>query len=234
MLKKVSLAVAIFTGSLNAQQWFVGVEYPMMSNMSTKWDVSGAVSYSGNADFSYQPLKLKVGVGTPGDWNMNIYYQTAKRKYDRGFEDDEAINELGYDIRKEFGLEGVQGLAPYVQGGIGYGWQKLPKISNYYTTYSDMSLFSVKAGIGIAYLFTNHFQGVLGIDYKYRASDEVEFMSITEPSYTVKQTDTGTQLYIGLNFWFGEDTQVKQDKNNSEHVPITGSESELSPSINVE
>lgn len=229
MLKKVGLAAAVFTASLNAQ-WFVGLEYPMISNMSTRWSVSGDYDGSGNDDFSYQPLKIKVGAGTPGDWNMNIYYQTAKRKYS-GFTEENSLNEFGYDIRKEFGLEGVPGLAPYVQGGVAYGWTKfpVPTFSGYDSF--DRSTLSFKAGIGVAYLFTAHFQALIGLDYKSRLLENMYFDANTE-----EEIDSGTQLYIGLNFWFGEDAHAYQENSYSEPAPATepASEPEVSPSVNIE
>ena len=191
--------IALAAATVLNAQWFVGIEYPFTTELSMKNEIAGQ---NDTTDFDYKPLVVKVGAGTPGDWNMDLYYATGKLEFD-DYTSDDPLNEIGYDIRKEFGLESVKGLAPYLQGGFSVGWMKLN--DNTMIQYDqDLRLnFGLKVGAGIAYLLAEHFQFLLGIDYKYRVWQDIEYQSLNgADTFTLKTSDSGTNVYAGFNLWF--------------------------------
>ena len=190
-MKKIVLAGIVAASTLSAQ-WFIGADYTVSSSMTKNID-NGYTS--NDVDFEYKPLVFKVGAGTPGDWNMNIYYSSEKIEYNFG-KSDKPLNEFGYDIRKEFGMDSIKGLAPFIQGGISYGW-----MDNY--AYSESAVNTgLKLGIGLSYLVANHVQFVVGYDYKIRVWQDVT-VDNSYTSTTISSTDSGSRVYIGCNFWFG-------------------------------
>ena len=196
-MKKIILGSVLLTTLLSAQ-WFIGVDYPVSSNMQREQDVSSnSYSASGTYDYEYTPIIFKVGAGDPENLNMNVYFSTAKIEYEHG-ESSDPLNEIGYDIRKAFAIDSIKGLAPFIQGGVSYGWMKIDE--NYFNQ-SNIYSVGLKAGVGISYILADSFQFLLGIDYKYRKWQDIE-VAENYNSGTISNTDKGTKVYVGFNLWF--------------------------------
>ncbi len=183
-----------------SNSWFMGVEYPVVSNMNMKIEFSGD---SMDNDYTYQPLVIKLGFGKQGGYNQNIYFSSAKPDFDGSGEDSNPINELGYDMRYEFDIS-KKGFYPFIQGGFSYGWQKID--DNEYINFSEDSIkfFGLKVGAGLSYYINNNFQLLAGIDYKYLNWQDIKIYNYNDPfkSITLNPTSSGTQINIGANFWF--------------------------------
>ncbi len=191
--------VSLVAATALSAKWFVGVEYPFSTQLSMKSEMKGQ---SETEDFDYKPLVVKVGAGTPGGWNMDVYYATGKLEFDN-YTSDDPLNEIGYDIRREFGLDSVRGLAPYLQAGFSIGWMEMQDNDFIYYDQSVRLNFGLKAGAGIAYLLAEHFQFLLGVDYKYRVWQDIVYQSADgHDIFTLKTSDSGINLYGGLKLWF--------------------------------
>jgi len=202
-MKKILIASIIAASTLSAQ-WFVGADYVVSSSMTKNID-NGYTS--NDVDFEYKPLVFKIGAGTPGDWNMNIYYSSEKVEYDVG-KSNKPLVEFGYDIRKEFGMSSVKGLAPFIQGGISYGWM------DDYAYGETAANTGLKLGIGVSYLMAKHVQFIVGYDYKIRVWQDITYETMNS-STTISTLDSGTRVYVGCNFWFGStDSSYEQSHNN--------------------
>jgi hypothetical protein len=91
------------------------------------------------------------------------------------------------------------------------------EVNDEYFDQSSIFTLGLKAGVGLSYIVADHFQFLAGIDYIYRKWQDVEVISYYQ-SATISQTDSGTKMYIGFNFWFGgaSDSSYKAEEQNSE------------------
>lgn len=181
----------------SGNDWFVGLDYPAYSNMNAKMENNGN---SIDEDFAYQPLVIKAGAGTQGGLNMNVYFSTAKPDFDSG-EADKPVNEFGYDIRYEVDTS-KKGFYPYGQAGLSFGWQKVEDTAEIQWDDDTIRFIGLKIGVGLSYYFNDVFQLLAGIDYKYWNWQDIKIRDYYGNSVTIDYTSSGTQFYIGTNFWF--------------------------------
>lgn len=182
----------------NTNDWFIGVDYPIVSNMNMKLKGAGD---SIDSDYEYKPLVFKIGAGTQGGLNMDVYFSTAKPDFDKGGEDDNAINKFGYDIRYELDT-GNKGFYPYIQGGVSYGWRNLKDTYEVKWDEDTHRFVGLKAGAGVSYYINKSFQILAGVDFEYLNWQDIKFYDAYGSSVTIETTSQGNQIYIGGNFWF--------------------------------
>lgn len=167
---------------------YVGVDYGANAN-DTKVE---AGSFSESVSNKYSDFSFKVGAGTDGDWKGQL--RLSRISYDKAIFDDthKTLIEFGGDVIKEFTIDSVKNLYPYVKLGIGVGSMSVDGYSD-----SSISEVSFKAGVGVSYKAVEHFYIVGGVDYVGR-----KWQDITYGTTTVSVTDGGAQPYIGVNYAF--------------------------------
>jgi opacity protein-like surface antigen len=187
MKKSLLLSGLLVVGSSAMADIYVGVDYGINSN-TTK--VSGAA----NASISnkYSDLSIKVGSGKDGDWKGQL--RLSRISYEKPIFDNthETLIEFGGDIIREFTLDSVKNLYPYVKVGLGVGSMSVDGYSD-----SSISEVSFKAGVGVSYKAIEHLYIIGGVDYVARRWQDIQIGSST---YSIK--DTGAQPYIGINYAF--------------------------------
>lgn len=200
MNRRIGIGLAMLAGAstLYGNDWFAGVDYPIISNMNAKMESQG---YSIDNDFSYQPLVLKVGAGTQGGLNMDVFFSRAKADFDGVGKTDNPINEFGWDIRYELGTH-AKGLYPFGQAGLSYGWQEVDNTAEITWDENTIRFIGFKIGVGVGYYFNDVVELLAGIDYKYWNWQDIEIRDIYGDSATIDYSSSGTQIYIGANFWF--------------------------------
>lgn len=178
--------------------FFVGLEYPVYSNMNAELESKYAKMTN---DFEYNPVTLKIGAGSQGGWNMDLYFSTDKPDWKDGGEDKDPINELGYEVRYEFETS-VPSLYPILQGGLFYAWQKMRDTS--VITWEDDVIrgFGFKAGFGIGYYITENIQLQSSFNYKIMNWQEIMIRDYYGNTTKIDYSSNGTEWVIGLNLWF--------------------------------
>ena len=192
-MKKILLSLgalaALGTTTANADL-LIGVEYNAMSSMTQTNEYSSGRSYE--HEFTYQPVMFKVGLGTPGENYMYIYYQTATKEYDEGGESLDLM-EFGYDYVGQFDV-GVKNFHPFWQFGAAYGAIDLAN-PEYYDQDSRYAV-SVKLGAGASYYVLPQVELLAGVHYQYRFYQDIDY------GYTTQTTnDSGVNVFVGVNFW---------------------------------
>ena len=226
-MKKITLALsalAFLTTAGNAEL-LVGIEYPGVSSMSGTAHISYDASYlsdeSNDYDFSYQPLMLKVGMGTPEDAYLYLYYQSTEVEYDNGGTDTEPTN--------EFGIEYVNNLAssiPHLHPNFLLGAGIMSTDINTYSigTYSKETQggLALKIGTGVSYYVIPEVELTIGVNYNIRAWFPIEeneqfyngpyYQTVTR---TTDYIEHGFNVTFGVNIWpFATGAGVNSTKSN--------------------
>jgi opacity protein-like surface antigen len=222
-MKRLIVISAVLASALQAQ-WFVGVDYPLVSSMSSDYEIYSGESYSGSVDYEYKPFTLKIGAGDSKGSNWNFYYSSEKIEYEGG-KSNKPLNEFGWDYRWGFNVDAMQGkFTPFIQTGISYGWQ------DDYFDGEDGSNVGVKLGIGVNYMVTPKAQLVLGLDYKYRGWTDVDSTDEEDGYYReFYRSDSGTKLYVGFNYWFGT-SNITQKSVQTSNLPVENNKQQVAPS----
>lgn len=191
MKKSLVLASLLMIGSTAAMaDIYVGVDYGANAN-DTKVDATNG--NSATVSNKYSDFSFKVGAGTDGDWKRQL--RLSRISYDKAIFDytHKTLIEFGGDVIKEFSLDSVKNLYPYLKLGIGFGSMSVDGYTD-----SSIAEISFKAGVGVSYKAVDHFYIVGGVDYVGRKWQDI----ITYGAVTVTTTDGGVQPYIGVNYAF--------------------------------
>ena len=209
-MKKILLSLSTLallgTTTLNAEL-LMGVEYNVMSSMTgtETYETGGSSEY----DFTYQPIKFKVGFGSPESIYLYGYFQSAEQEYDAGGS-SESISEFGLDLVVQMDV-GVKHVKPFIEIGAGAGRYVPENIivdeDGYYD--DDNEIFSVilKAGAGVSYYVTPKIELLAGVEYKYASWDDSMYNNMAT------KEDTGVNVFVGINLWpFAVDPEVEAAK----------------------
>ena len=201
MKKTIIAAISLgllTTASQADYNWFVGLDYPAISNMNAKMEAQGI---SIDNDFEYQPVVFKVGAGNQGGLNMDVYFSSAKPDFSNAGEADKPVNEFGYDIRYELETS-AKGFYPFGQVGLSYGWQKVEDTPQITWEGDYLKFVGLKIGVGLGYYINRSFQILAGADYKYWNWQDIKIYDHYGNSVAIDYTSAGTQIYFGANYWF--------------------------------
>jgi len=202
MIKKTLFTTALLANTLYGQ-WFIGVDYVVSSSMSREWEMTTdqGGSNSGDDDFEYKPLIIKLGNGTIDGSSWSIYYSSEKLEFDNG-KSEEPLNEFGFDYLGSINIGTANNFVPFYKLGI--------NTATFEYTDGDASALGVKVGLGVNYNINSNSQFTLGVDYKYRQWEDKDFEdseyengSYYTTTETLSMTDSGTRIYIGFNYYFG-------------------------------
>ena len=205
--------VASFTAlgllsSVVSAEVMIGVDYTAMSSMkkTVSYDQSSATR---EADFSYTPITFKVGLGTPGEDYVYLYYQKSEPEFDLGGKDIE-LSEIGYEYIGQFDMS--HSVKPFWEFGTTFGWQNLPK--GYYSTDTQFSV-SANIGAGLSYYLIPQVELLASANYQFRFYQPIKTYSDTQ-----YERDNGVNVAVGINFWpFAEEKKSvasSEDKSNSQ------------------
>ena len=190
-MNKTIAGILLGTGLMTTQvmaasELYIGLDLLKSSNT---FDVNIPGFGSGSTDIDSSAFKLKFGSTTNDGWRVQGYF--AHETYDEPLFDpiNDEMNGLGVDIIK--GFEITPEFTPFIQGGIGFGWMDLEP--GYYSEES-ISQSSIKVGAGLMYKFVPEVEALIGIDFQYRAWQEIDFGGAT-----METSEKSTQLYAGLN-----------------------------------
>ena len=141
-------------------------------------------------------LPIKVGGGRDGGWKSQI--RLSHISYDKAIFDNsnKTLTEFGMDIIKEFSIDSIGNLYPYIKAGLGFGSMSVDGFSK-----SSIAEVSYKAGIGLSYKAINHLYIIAGVDYVGRKWQDLQYSS-GFTTYTFSTTGSGAQPYIGMNYAF--------------------------------
>ncbi len=194
-MKKILLsmsALVMLSTSANAEL-LLGVDYVAVSGMTNTTSYSSSLSDT-NFDFSYQPIKFKLGFGTPGDNYWYLYYQSTEMTDKNGNKIPNALTEVGFDYVGQFET-GVKGLNPFITYGFAGG-----KVDAKYANQDYRMEMSAKIGGGLSYYIIPQLELLASVDYQGRFWQPVEYATygstVTETSY-----DTGYNVTVGVNIW---------------------------------
>jgi len=182
MLRKITLASLVLAGSLFAET-YIGVDFGYGSNDTDK----AGTTYSNN----YTDLALILGTGENG--GIKVQGRINFVSYDKQvFVDGDSALEVGVDIIKEFAAG--SSLYPYLKAGVGGDYMSVNE--NIYDQPIVLG-FEFNAGVGVNVMATEDLGIIIGIDYKYRKWQDVDYR-IT----TVSTSDSGLEPYFGLRYNF--------------------------------
>ncbi len=190
MKKSLVLAGLLAIGSTAAMaDIYVGVDYGANANTQK---ASGA--FTDSRSNKYGDFSFKVGGGTDGDWKSQL--RISSISYDKPTFDSthKTLIEFGGDIIKEFTIDSVKNLYPYVKVGLGVGSMSVDGYNQ-----SSITEVSYKAGVGVSYKAIKHVYIIGGVDYVGRKWQDIQ---INIAGDTVSITDGGAQPYIGVNYAF--------------------------------
>jgi opacity protein-like surface antigen len=167
---------------------YVGVDYGANANDT---EVEGG-GISATVSNKYSDFSFKVGTGTDGDWKGQL--RLSRISYDKPIFDNthKTLIEFGGDVIKEFTIDSVKNLYPYVKVGLGVGSMSVDGYTD-----SSISEVSFKAGAGVSYKAIEHLYIIGGVDYIGRKWQDIIFGTVT-----ISTTDSGFQPYIGVNYAF--------------------------------
>ncbi len=180
--------LAIGTTSAMADT-YVGVDYG--ANANTQKASGGSTVSRSN---KYSDFSFKVGSGTDGDWKSQ--FRISSISYDKPIFDatHKTLIEFGGDVIKEFTIDSVKNLYPYVKIGLGFGSMSVDGYSK-----SSIAEVSFNAGVGVSYKAIDHLYIIGGVDYVGRKWQDIQ---VDLAGDTVSVTDGGAQPYIGVNYAF--------------------------------
>ncbi|MEN4054243.1 MULTISPECIES: hypothetical protein [Sulfurimonas] len=192
MKKSLLLAGLLLAGSSAMADIYVGIDYGANSNDTTVEVLGVSVDVSNK----YKDATIKVGSGQDGDWKGQL--RLSRISYDKAIFDSshKTLTEFGGDVIKEFSLNSIKNLYPYVKVGLGVGSMNVDGYSD-----SSITEVSFNIGIGISYKAVEHLYIIGGVDYVGRKWQDVQY-TVGSTTYTVSTTDSGAQPYIGINYAF--------------------------------
>ena len=188
MKKSLVLAGLLIVGTNAMSDMYVGVDFGINSN-TNKATVG---STSASQKNKYKDLSIKFGNGKDGSWKNQL--RLSRISYDKTIFDNthKTLTEFGGDVIKEFTLNSVKNLYPYIKVGLGYGYMSIDGANK-----SSIAEVSFNAGVGISYKAKEHLYLITGMDYVGR-----KWQDIARGTYTISITDSGVKPYIGLNYAF--------------------------------
>ncbi|WP_434581347.1 hypothetical protein MLC52_03625 [Sulfurimonas sp. NW15] len=188
MKKSFVLASLLVLGATSAMAgMYVGIDFGVNSNTDK---VTGASS--GSWKNKYKDFSVKIGTGKDGDWKGQL--RLSRISYNETIFDatHKTLIEFGGDTIKEFTLESVKNLYPYVKIGLGVGSMSVDGYSD-----SSISEVSFNAGVGVSYKALENVYLIAGVDYVGR-----KWQDVTIGAYTWSTTGSGVKPYIGVNYAF--------------------------------
>ena len=194
------LISSIFTTGTFATEgadWYVGVD-AVYSQGSTDYDstkVSDGTTFNDRWDVDSTAFRLKVGMflGDGGTRVQAVYLQDISNDADVSYITDYEHTEFGLDLIQEFRV--TSKFSPFITVGLGLGDIDITGFSQGNTTSYDY--YYAKAGLGLSYQFSEHFEVLGGVDYSHR------FIKDTTTDGWNEELDEGAvQVYVGLNYLF--------------------------------
>ncbi len=200
-MKKYLLSLAAF-GTITAQAsnfgLLVGVDYTALSSMNQTW--TGLLGDNDKTyDFTYRPITFKVGLGTPGERYMYIYYQSATPETD-GHAWDVKLNEVGYEYFGQFDT-GSKRFFPAWMFGVSYGWHDMKGSEAVEYDQDTRRTFGLKLGGGISYYVIPEIEFVANANYQIRFYQALNYKTQYGLDDTVTTYDSGFNVVIGVNIW---------------------------------
>ena len=195
------IGLSFITSSLMANM-FIGVEYLENSMSYEIEDDYGNTQESDPVDIT--GTSLLIGWGSLDTSSFRIYYSTRESEYDY------ETTEYGFNHKIYFGSKSLKWSVQY---GLGLGEFETSEAENYII--GDI-------GVGISYIFDKTIELSIGYDMKHTSRTESEYVYDSyygyseEKEYTV--TGTGSNIYIGLSYWFGTTTN-DVDKSVTQNLP---------------
>ena len=143
MKKSLFLTSLLAIGATSAMaNMYIGVDYGANGN-DTKITGSGVDARVSN---KYSDFTFKMGGGADGDWKSQ--FRISSISYDKPIFDatHKTLIEFGGDVIKEFTIDSVKNLYPYVKVGLGSGSMSVDGYDK-----SSIAEVSFNAGVGVSY-----------------------------------------------------------------------------------
>lgn len=189
MLKKIGIASLVLSSSLFAGS-YIGADIGFAKNDTTT-SISGIASGDDSVSNDYTDISLIFGTGDNG--GVKIQGRLNFESYDKQiFKDGDSFIEVGVDAIKEFSVN--SNLYPYIKAGVGGDYMS---VDGSYYNQSIVYGVELNAGVGVNVMTSDHLGLILGIDYKYRMWQDVDYGIVT-----VSRHDSGFEPYLGLRYSF--------------------------------
>ncbi|WP_428737453.1 outer membrane beta-barrel protein [Sulfurimonas sp.] len=188
-MKKTLLLCLLAIGSTNTMaDVYIGVDYGATSNTT---EIIGGTNDVDETN-KYKDISVKLGIGEDGDWKGQI--RVSSLSYDKTIFDSshKKLIEVSFDGIKEFEIQSVQNLYPFIKFGFGIGSMSIDGYSE-----SSITSASFNLGVGISYNVIDHINLIGGVDYIGRSWQDVQIST-----YTLSTFDSGAKPYIGVNYTF--------------------------------
>ena len=192
MKKSLFLTNLLAIGATSAMaNIYIGVDYGANANTQKESGYFTASRLNKYSDFSF-----KIGGGADGDWKSQ--FRISSISYDKPIFDTthKTLIEFGDDVIKEFTIDSVKNLYPYVKVGLGSGSMSVDGFDK-----SSIAEVSFNAGVGVSYKTIDHLYIIGGVDYIGRKWQNIQ-ADLAGHTLTVTVTDGGMQSYIGVNYAF--------------------------------
>ena len=178
---------------LSSQAWaekselYVGLD---LFHSDVSRDVASTIGNE-STDNKSNGFVLKFGSTLEDDWRLQGYFSSEDFDKNTFSHNEGSLNEIGIDVIKAF--EMIPELYPFIQAGLGYGVIDAQG-------YEDDSIaeVSLKGGFGLLYRIDPTFEGVVGLDFKYRKWQDIDVFNTA----TVETDDTSINPYVGINIHF--------------------------------
>jgi len=208
---------------------FVGLDY----NSDTMNTIGDSYSYEGDSyDAETNGYTISLGIGGVDSRVFEIYYssQTASDgnifvlpQYSGGviFSGDN-YTELGINYRPYWEI--AHNLHWYLDMGISQRTTDVSSTPDLRLDTDTLNAIAGTVGLGLSYNITNRFELNVGYRASYCDWNLINYSKSSNDSYEEWASSTNTEVYFGINIWFG-------DSGNDTNFIKEGEEKKLQESI---
>jgi len=213
MKRHILISSLLLFSTLGAADFYVGADvgYDMMTQ-ETQND-----AFELKEDYSAIPASLKVGYGDSDGFSGELIYTFSSQN----FENRDALIAQDLGLNLKYGFNVVRDLNIFMLAGASYGICDIELVNNaalrQESDLSSQSFLAYRGGLGMNYRINNWVEVLGGANYIFRDYEEMQISEKMPPlgayNYAQTKSDSGVNIYIGVNFYFHSQKQVSSTQH---------------------